>query len=46
MKKNDANTSINVIVQNPPSSKQAEERIKELSEYLAKIWQNPSDKKP
>jgi len=32
---------IKVLIVNPPTSKQAEERIKKLSEYLGNIWNKP-----
>ena len=41
MKKTSTDKSIKLVVTNPPAPKQAEERIKKLSEYLGKVWNKP-----
>ena len=38
MKKADTGNLIKVVTLNPPTKKQAEERVKKLSDYLGKIW--------
>ena len=45
MEKNNNNNdkSIKIIVVNPPTKEQADERIKKLSEYLGQIWNNPQN---
>ena len=43
MKKDNIDSLVKVIVINPPTEKQAEERIKKLSEYLGKIWSKPQN---
>jgi len=40
MNKSNTDNSIKVLILNPPTKKQAEERIKKLSEYLSEIWHN------
>ena len=41
MKEPKPEQQIKIIVTNPPTQKDAENRIKELAAYLEKIWQNP-----
>ena len=41
MKKTSVDKSVKVVITNPPTQKQAEERIKKLSEYLGQIWNKP-----
>ena len=40
MKKLKGNTSVKVIIVNPPTKEQADKRIKELASYLEQIWKN------
>ena len=42
MKKNKSN-EIKIVVLNPPTKKQADNRIKELVAYLGKVWNNPQN---
>ena len=43
MSKNKSGIPIKVLIKNPPTKEQAEERIKKLSEYLGQIWNKPSN---
>ena len=43
MKKSDADTPIKIVTVNQPTKEQAEKRIKKLSEYLGKIWNDPKN---
>ena len=40
MKEDKTDNAIKVLVVNPPTQQQSEERIKKLSEYLSEIWKN------
>jgi len=41
MKKTDKDSTIKVIVINPPTKEQGEKRQKELAVYLGQVWNNP-----
>jgi len=43
VKKTDTDKSIKVVITNPPTKEQAEERIKKLSAYLGQIWYKPQN---
>jgi len=41
-KKTNSHKPIKLVILNPPTKEQAEKRIKKLSEYLSKIWNQAS----
>jgi len=41
MKNADKDNTIKVIVTNPPTKEQADNRQKELAVYLGQVWSNP-----